>query len=78
MEKAFWSARPFFMNRHIAVKMKIRRYVTMVQTRFFYGMEGITIDTSTLQYIHAREGELLSKPVWRRKNLEVGWAIFGR
>eukprot|EP00959_Pyramimonas_sp_CCMP1952_P396747 8312806-Pyramimonas_sp.AAC.1 len=48
MEKAFWSARPFFMNRQIAMKKKVRRYVTVVQTRFLYGIEDITIDTSTL------------------------------
>ena len=63
MEKAFWSARPFFMNRQLAMKQNIRRYVTMVQTRFLYGIEGITIDASTLQFIHAREGALLSKLV---------------
>ena len=78
MEKAFWSARPFFMNRQIAMKKKIRRYVTRVQTRFLYGIEGITIDASTLQYIHGREGALLSKLVWRRKRPDVSWAVFGR
>eukprot|EP00959_Pyramimonas_sp_CCMP1952_P311731 6523616-Pyramimonas_sp.AAC.1 len=57
---------------------KIRRYVTMVQTRFLYGIEGVTIDTCTLKYIHAREGELLSKLIWRRKKPEVSWSIFGR
>eukprot|EP00959_Pyramimonas_sp_CCMP1952_P383843 8044195-Pyramimonas_sp.AAC.1 len=71
MDKAFWSARPFFMNRQIAMKKKTRRYVTMVQTRFLYGIEGVTIGTSTLKYIHAREGEFLSKLVWRRKKPET-------
>eukprot|EP00959_Pyramimonas_sp_CCMP1952_P177896 3718046-Pyramimonas_sp.AAC.1 len=69
MGKAFWSARPSFMNRQIAMKMKIIRYVTMVQTRLLHGIEGVTIDASTLKYIHAREGELLSTLVWRRKSL---------
>ena len=78
MEKAFWSARPFFMNKQIAMKKKIRRYVTRVQTRFLYGIEGISINTATLKYIHNREGALLSKLVWRRKKQGDSWAVFGR
>eukprot|EP00959_Pyramimonas_sp_CCMP1952_P073490 1536134-Pyramimonas_sp.AAC.1 len=50
----------------------------MVQTRFLYDIEGITIDASTLKCIHAREGELLSKLVWRRNKPEVSWSVFGR
>ena len=52
--------------------------MTRVQTRFLYGIEGITIDAGTLQYIHGREGALLSKLVWRRKRPDVSWAVFGR
>eukprot|EP00959_Pyramimonas_sp_CCMP1952_P000558 10593-Pyramimonas_sp.AAC.1 len=37
---------------------------------------GATIDSNSLKFIHAREGGLLAKMLWRSKRRDDNWTLF--
>ena len=75
-EKTFWCDKSFYINRVVPLSKKIARFCGRVQACFMYGIEGATADANTLKYVHAREGALLAKLLWRRKRQDESWSLF--
>jgi len=74
--KTFWCDRSYYYDRSLPLSRKIARYCSRVQACFLYGIEGATIDSNSLKFIHAREGGLLAKMLWRSKRRDENWTLF--
>eukprot|EP00959_Pyramimonas_sp_CCMP1952_P353301 7401868-Pyramimonas_sp.AAC.1 len=68
--RAFWNDRAFYTSRRIAWKSKFKRYESRVRSTFLFGLEGATVDSSTIAFIHEEEGKMLSRMTWRAKREE--------
>eukprot|EP00959_Pyramimonas_sp_CCMP1952_P308862 6463512-Pyramimonas_sp.AAC.1 len=64
------------MCQDIKLEERMQRYDSRVRSRLPFAVEGMTADKHALEAIHAFEGRLPSKMVWRRKRNTGSWPQF--
>eukprot|EP00959_Pyramimonas_sp_CCMP1952_P437492 9159862-Pyramimonas_sp.AAC.1 len=74
--RAVWNDRCIYTSRRIAWNNTFKRYESRFRSKFLFGLEGATVDSSTIAFIHKEEGNMLSMMTWRAKREEEGWAVF--
>eukprot|EP00959_Pyramimonas_sp_CCMP1952_P154956 3241979-Pyramimonas_sp.AAC.1 len=68
--------RSYYYDRSLPLRKKIARCCSRVQACFLCGIEGATIDSNSLKFIHAREGGLLANMLWWSERREENWTLF--